>query len=179
VRTLATNAPRTASEKGCKFCLRREAPGGCPTFDTFMLELFGKQFDDLDDEILIGAPMELPVVITPERRSYILDNRKLSKRGWTSSTLRRSTTRSRAPLRRQERPSKAASHRTNGRTSRSRRDARAAARRREIQPQNQDTDSGVEGTQARGFPELEALIERGTTQARARQRAGRSTCNAD
>jgi hypothetical protein len=80
-RALAPGAERTASEKGCKFCKRRDAPGGCPTFDTFMLELLGKQFDDLDDEILIGAPMELPVVITPERRSYILDNRKLVE-GW-------------------------------------------------------------------------------------------------
>jgi hypothetical protein len=70
-------AERTASEKGCKWCKRRSAPGGCPTFDTFMVDLFGAQFDDLDDNILIGAPLELPVVITPERRSYILDNRKL------------------------------------------------------------------------------------------------------
>lgn len=76
-RTLDPAAERTASAKGCTFCKRREAPGGCPTFDAFMLEVLGKEFDDLDDEILIGGPMELPVVITPERRSYILDNRKL------------------------------------------------------------------------------------------------------
>jgi hypothetical protein len=76
-RALAPGASRTASEKGCRFCKRRGAPGGCPTLDAFMLELFGKDFDDLDDEIIIGGPMELPVVITPERRSFILDNRKL------------------------------------------------------------------------------------------------------
>jgi hypothetical protein len=76
-RTRDPNAPRVASEKGCRFCKRREAPGGCSTLDMFMLDLFGKQFDDLDDEIMVGGPMELPVVVTPERRSFILDNRKL------------------------------------------------------------------------------------------------------
>jgi hypothetical protein len=76
-RTRDPNAPRVASEKGCRFCKRREAPGGCPTLDTFMLELFGKEFDDIDEEILLGGPMELPVVMTPERRSFLLDNRKL------------------------------------------------------------------------------------------------------
>lgn len=76
-RTRDPDAPRVASEKGCKWCKRREATGGCSTFDAFMLDVLGKQFDELDDEILVGGPMELPVVVTPERRSYILDNRKL------------------------------------------------------------------------------------------------------
>lgn len=71
------SAPLKAGEH-CKWCKRRSAPGGCPTFDTFMVGLLAAQFDDLDDNILIGGtPLELPVVMTPERRSYVLDNRKL------------------------------------------------------------------------------------------------------
>lgn len=72
-RTRDPNAPRTASASACKWCKRRTAPGGCSTFDAFMLDTLGQQFEDLDGD----DPITLPTGITPERRSFILDNRQL------------------------------------------------------------------------------------------------------
>lgn len=77
-RTRDPNAARTASEKGCMFCKRRTAPGGCETFDEFMLDLVGSKFESLDDDIAICAPPYLPLTgMTPDRRAHILRHRKL------------------------------------------------------------------------------------------------------
>jgi len=71
-------APRAATEKGCKWCRRRIAPGGCPTFDEFMLDVIGSKFGEIDDDIAIAAPPFLPLMgMTPERRAHILRHRKL------------------------------------------------------------------------------------------------------
>lgn len=76
-RTLDPNAPRTASEKGCMWCRRREAPGGCATYDEFVLDMLGMQFEDIDDNAAICAPPYLSTGMTPERRSYILEHKKM------------------------------------------------------------------------------------------------------
>lgn len=74
VLTTQPNAPRTASEKGCLWCKRRKAPGGCETFDEFNLALFGAKFEDLDDP---GVDIALPRKLTPERRSYVIRHAKM------------------------------------------------------------------------------------------------------
>lgn len=63
--------PRTASELGCMWCRRKDAPGGCDTYETWRLELIGLEFADLDAE-----EFALPEM-TPERRAKLL----LSKGG--------------------------------------------------------------------------------------------------
>ena len=79
--TLDPDAPRTASEKGCLWCRRKEAPGGCDTYEEFLFELLGVEFDDLDDAIEDdNRPIELSNVLTPERRSYLIQHRKLIER---------------------------------------------------------------------------------------------------
>jgi hypothetical protein len=57
--TLDPNAPRVASAKGCMWCRRRTAPGGCYAFDEHNLDLLGQKFEDLDD-----GPIELPRALT-------------------------------------------------------------------------------------------------------------------
>jgi len=76
-RTRDPNAPRTASEKGCMFCRRRNAPGGCSTYDEFMLDLIGTKFEELDVDIAVAAPPFLPIGMTPERRGHVVRHRKL------------------------------------------------------------------------------------------------------
>jgi hypothetical protein len=75
-RTRDPNAPRTAGDH-CTFCRRRSVKGGCPTFDEFAIDLVDMVFGDVDGNILIGCAPELPAVMTPERRAYILQHRKL------------------------------------------------------------------------------------------------------
>jgi hypothetical protein len=67
-RTRDPNAPRIAGEH-CTFCRARKA--GCPTFDAFAADLIDAKFDDLTE------PPALPTVMTPERRAYVLQHRKL------------------------------------------------------------------------------------------------------
>lgn len=69
-------APCVASADGCLWCKRRSAPGGCDTFAEYQLDLVGQSFDDLDSE---DAP-ELPSLLTPARRSFVLRHRKLFER---------------------------------------------------------------------------------------------------
>lgn len=71
------NPPRTASLDGCMWCRRKLVKnGGCAEFETYMTDVMGQQFEALD------APAAVPIVIpevsliTPERRSYILQHRK-------------------------------------------------------------------------------------------------------
>jgi hypothetical protein len=70
--TLDPDAPRRASEKGCYWCLRREQPGGCTEYDRFNLDTIGAKFEDLDGD----DELELPL-LTPERRTYVLQHKKM------------------------------------------------------------------------------------------------------
>jgi len=65
------NAPRTASEKGCKFC--PAARTGCDEYDRFQLDIVSQLFDDLDSD----EPPNLPRKLTPERRSYVVHHRAM------------------------------------------------------------------------------------------------------
>ena len=84
--TTDPDAPRTASLKGCMWCRRRRVPGisgGCDTFDTYMIDVLGHSWDDIDIGIMMETDMatNLPRALTPERRSYILEH-KDSIRRW-------------------------------------------------------------------------------------------------
>lgn len=75
------NAPRTAGEKQCMWCKRRDQapePGaltGCGTYDTYMLQFFDAEFEDLDNPLGLILPNESN--LSPERRACIVKNSKL------------------------------------------------------------------------------------------------------
>jgi hypothetical protein len=72
--TLQPNPPRTASEKGCAFCRAAlQKNGGCRTYEAFNTEMIGAQFDDLP----VLTALTPDVIITPERRSFLLAHRKM------------------------------------------------------------------------------------------------------
>lgn len=79
-KTNDPNAPRVASAKGCYWCLRKNALGGCSTYEEFNLELIGMSFEDVDTAIILDEPPVLSKGVTPERRSYLLDHRKMIER---------------------------------------------------------------------------------------------------
>lgn len=62
------NPPRTASEKGCLWCRRRRAPGGCDTYESFLVTMLGMTFDDLDGD----SEPALQSAMTPRRRAKLL-----------------------------------------------------------------------------------------------------------
>lgn len=79
--TLAPNAPRVASEKGCYWCARRRQPpsepgavSGCKTYDEYILDAIGSRFEALDDAMVSGTTLALPCYdqLSAERRSYIV-----------------------------------------------------------------------------------------------------------
>lgn len=72
--TRLPNPPRTASEKGCMWCKRRRAPGGCDTYEEFMLELIGTSFEDVDMDIMLDRTPALMAKLTPERRAYLIQH---------------------------------------------------------------------------------------------------------
>lgn len=78
--TLAPNPPRTASAKGCMWCRRKNAPGGCDTYDMFAWGLASQKFDETNDDMDMGLPPALPRLLTPERRAYVLEHRDLLER---------------------------------------------------------------------------------------------------
>jgi hypothetical protein len=74
-KTHDPDAPRIASEKGCFWCLRRQAPGGCAAYDAFNVALIDAKFEDFDDT---DPPSLTPTrELTPARRSYILQHRAM------------------------------------------------------------------------------------------------------
>jgi hypothetical protein len=75
--TQQPNPQRTASEKGCVFCRRRIAPGGCNTYARFNAALLGQEPEEMDFNIMVDNPLVPQGVITPERRAYILSHRKM------------------------------------------------------------------------------------------------------
>jgi len=72
------DAPRVAGPKQCTYC-----PGAkqrlCPEYDAYNLSLIIQDFDDVDDRIEMGVGPRLPRSreLTPERRSFILENRAM------------------------------------------------------------------------------------------------------
>jgi hypothetical protein len=64
------NPPRVPSEKGCMFCRRKNAPGGCPPYEEWRVRLLGLRFSDLDVDVSEAPKLE--VAMTPERRAYLL-----------------------------------------------------------------------------------------------------------
>lgn len=75
-RTYLPDAPFQASKKGCQWCRVKDRRGedgtltGCQTYDAFMLDFFGAQFDDLDDNLRIDPPKNP----TAARRSKIVQH---------------------------------------------------------------------------------------------------------
>lgn len=78
--TMQPDAPRTASMKGCMWCRRKMAPGGCATFENFLFDLLGTDPDTVDLMIALDMPMELEPVMTPERRAYLLRHKAMIER---------------------------------------------------------------------------------------------------
>lgn len=70
--TRQPNPPRIATEKGCMWCRRKNAPGGCGTLDEYVVRLLQMEFEDLDN-----PPIVMPVGLTPERRRVLFDHRKM------------------------------------------------------------------------------------------------------
>jgi hypothetical protein len=60
VATQQPNPARTASLHGCIWCRRRRAPGGCDTFDAYMIALLGLTWDDIDMAMLMSEGIQLP-----------------------------------------------------------------------------------------------------------------------
>lgn len=75
-RTYDEDAPFKASRKGCQWCRKRNvaptdgAVSGCKTYDEYMLDFFGAQFEDLDD----GGEIALPENLSGKRRWTIVQN---------------------------------------------------------------------------------------------------------
>lgn len=79
--TTLPNPPRAASIKGCMWCRRKMAPGGCDTHEQFLLSMFDlDDLDDLDLAIALDLPMSLDSIMTPERRAYLLQHRSMIDR---------------------------------------------------------------------------------------------------
>ena len=70
--TRAPNPPRKASVKGCMWCRRKNAPGGCATLDAYVIEQFGMEFEDLDN-----PPLTMSEGVTPERRRVLIEHRPM------------------------------------------------------------------------------------------------------
>jgi hypothetical protein len=67
------NPPRNPTEKGCMFCRRKLAPGGCQPYEEWRVRLLGLRFSDLDVDVS-EAPL-LETAMTPRRRSYLLQHK--------------------------------------------------------------------------------------------------------
>lgn len=82
-RTLDPDAPLKASKKGCHWCKRNpRAPlngPGCPTLETFNLDVVGQKFEQMDEDYGMGAPpmLKRQSLLTPERRSFIYEHRSM------------------------------------------------------------------------------------------------------
>ncbi len=69
------NAPRCASSHACHWCPAAKIAGACPEHEAFVMSIVALEFDDLDQAMEFGVPPTLPSGVTPERRSFILQNR--------------------------------------------------------------------------------------------------------
>ena len=65
------DALRTPGPKQCQYCKAAKA-GTCPEYLEKQMSVFDLGLDQIDDLDEIDVPPPMPVVLTPERRSYIL-----------------------------------------------------------------------------------------------------------
>lgn len=70
--TALSNATRTASRNGCIWCRRRRVPGGCDTFDRYMIGLLDLDWDAIDRGILMTSNFAPPRELTADRRAWLL-----------------------------------------------------------------------------------------------------------
>lgn len=71
------NPSRTASQKGCMWCRRRRAPGGCTEFEVYGLGVLGLDFNLIDEARAIAVLPPLPDGMSPERRAFIVRHRSM------------------------------------------------------------------------------------------------------
>jgi hypothetical protein len=91
--TAEPNPSRTASRKGCMWCRRKVFfpkghYGGCDTFDTYMLDLLGWTWADLDLALMMGTEMTLPTEMTPERASVVVMHKDAIERWLEAMSVR-------------------------------------------------------------------------------------------
>jgi len=72
--TLKKGAPRIPGDIQCHWCAKA-TPSGCPEWNRWNAEMILSNFEEIDNPISV-AP-DLPKVITPERRSYIVRHRSM------------------------------------------------------------------------------------------------------
>jgi hypothetical protein len=65
--------PRVPTERGCMFCRRKLAPGGCQPYEEWRVRLLGLRFNDLDVDISEAPKLES--AMTPRRRAYLLQHK--------------------------------------------------------------------------------------------------------
>lgn len=75
-KTRDPNAPRIPGKIQCAYCPGAKQ-GLCPDYDEFHLAMIVDDFERLDEDEAAGIPIKLPSIkgITPERRSYIIQNK--------------------------------------------------------------------------------------------------------
>lgn len=76
------DAPRCASARACHWCEAAKVAGACPEHEAFVLSIVGQSFEDLDEMAAMGLPPALPapIALTPERISFIVQNRHVFER---------------------------------------------------------------------------------------------------
>lgn len=75
-RTRGPNPPRIPGEKQCQFC-KAARHNTCKERATMVLGLMHQKEELLEEDLMLGAPIELPKAISPEARSQIILNKKL------------------------------------------------------------------------------------------------------
>ena len=73
------DAPRIPGEKQCKFC-KAARHNTCKERAGMVLSLLDLDDEELDDDFMLGLPVDLPRSLTPTQRSNVLLNRKLIER---------------------------------------------------------------------------------------------------
>lgn len=67
------DAPRIPGKKTCRWCPAAKIDGKCPEYEAWHLESLGIEIENLDEAADLGTKV-VPRVITPERRSVLLQN---------------------------------------------------------------------------------------------------------
>jgi hypothetical protein len=69
--TRQDDAPRIPGPKQCQFCKAAKA-GRCPEYLEMQLESFDMRLAEVDELAELGVAPHMPLIVTPERRAYIL-----------------------------------------------------------------------------------------------------------